>query len=86
MLPCLTFFVPCFSGILRSPADFIVDVLLGCASPEVREKASVLLFRLSQAHNESSKHSLTQVKCPPPQLLNFSLSNDYILGTKCNSK
>ena len=42
--------------------DFIVDVLLGCVSQEVRDKASIQLFRLSQAQGQSSKNSLTQVR------------------------
>ncbi|KAI9556016.1 hypothetical protein GHT06_018579 [Daphnia sinensis] len=48
--------------------DFIIDILLGCASSEVRDKASALFFRLSQAQNQFSKHSLTQilVKAPVP--------------------
>ena len=43
-------------------ADFVVEILLGCVSQDVRERASIQLFRLSQAQNQSSKHSLTQVK------------------------
>ena len=41
--------------------DFIIDILLGCASSEVRDKASSLFFKLSQAQNQASKHPLTQV-------------------------
>ena len=35
--------------------DFIVDVLLGCVSQEVRDKASIQLFRLSQAKVNPAK-------------------------------
>lgn len=41
--------------------DFLIDILLGCASSEVRDKASALFFRLSQAQNQASKYPLTQV-------------------------
>ena len=44
--------------------DFVVDILLGCASVEVRDKACSLFFRLSQAQNNANKHSLTQVCIP----------------------
>lgn len=58
--------------------DFIIDILLGCASSEVRDKASALFFRLSQAQNQASKYPLTQVK-----LNVVIIRSSVMLMTKC---
>ena len=56
------FFKSIFKIDVEFGLDFVVEILLGCVSQDVRERASNQLYRLSQAQNQSSKHSLTQVR------------------------
>ncbi|KAK2704726.1 ubiquitin carboxyl-terminal hydrolase 24-like [Artemia franciscana] len=70
--------------------DFIIDVLLGCSSSEVRSQACDLFYRLSQVsplENYSPKRFLTQVLVSTPVPLwipsGTARSASYRLLTQC---